>query len=280
MKRMKEPRKLCFHISHPGIRLFPAALLLLIWIGLLITNCAPKPKILPQDRTPENVLRCVLKNRIEFTSQACLLNLQLKGKEAKFSGEVEIFYQTPDSFAFYPRSFLGADIFKAVGADDTLTIYFPEKNQYFSGRISDLGNTRLWSWNIPFQMLLNLILGKEVLMEPEVQFAGKTEKYFVYRYEDEDWTKEYHVDAERCRLVKTSLTQKSSGDYYQIEYKSYTKYDSYEVPGVVKIISSSRENALIKYMERKFNLSIPPTKLRLQIPADSKRVDLKSRESQ
>jgi hypothetical protein len=81
-------------------------------------------------------------------------------------------------------------------------------------------------------------------------------------------------------LVKTSLTQKSSGDYYQIEYKSYTKYDSYEVPRVVKIISSSRENALIKYEERKFNLSIPPTKLRLQIPADSKRVELRSRESQ
>ncbi|MFH1336130.1 MAG: DUF4292 domain-containing protein [Candidatus Zixiibacteriota bacterium] len=277
---MKEPREYCFHIPDLKIRLFPAALLLLIWIGLLITNCAPKPKILPQDRTPENVLRCVQKNRIEFTSQACLLNLRLKGKEAKFSGEVEIFYQAPDSFAFYPRSFLGADIFKAVGAADTLTVYFPGENQYFSGEISDLENTRLWSWNIPFQMLLNLILRKEGLMEPEVQFAGKTEKYFVYRYEDEDWIKEYHVDAERCRLVKTSLTQKSGGDNYQIEYKSYTKYDSYEVPRVVKIISSGQENALIKYEERKFNLSIPATKLRLQIPADSKRVDLRSQESE
>jgi len=277
---MKEPIEYCFHIPDLRIRLFLAAFLLSILTGLLITNCAPKPKILPQDRTPENVLRCILKNRIEFTSQACLLNLQLKGEEAKFSGEVEIFYQTPDSFAFYPRSFLGADIFKAVGADDTLTIYFPEKNQYFSGRISDLENTRLWSWNIPFQMLLHLILGKEDLLEPEVQFAGKTEKYFVYRHEDEDWIKEYHVDAGRCRLVKTSLTEKPGGDNYQIEYKSYTKYDSNEVPKVVKIISSSRENALIKYEERKFNLSIPATKLRLQIPADSKRVDLKSRESE
>jgi len=277
---MNEPREFCFHISDLRIRLFSAALILLIWIGLLITNCAPKPKILPQDRTPENVLRCVQKNRIEFTSQACLLNLQLKGKEAKFSGEVEIFYQAPDSFAFYPRSFLGADIFKAVGTDDTLTIYFPRENQYFSGRISDLENTRLWSWNIPFQVLLNLILREESLMEPEVRFVSKTEKYFVYRCEDENWIKEYHVDAGKCRLLKTSLTQKSSGDYYKIEYKSYTKYESYEVPRVVKIITSGQDIASVKYVERKFNLSIPATKLKLIIPADSKRVDLKSRESE
>jgi len=204
----------------------------------------------------------------------------LKGKEAKFSGGVEIFYQAPDSFAFYPRSFLGTDIFKAVGADDTLAIYFPRENQYFSGRISDLENTQLWSWNIPFQMLLNLILGKEGLMEPNVQFVSKTEKYFVYRYEDENWIKEYHVDDGKCRLVKTNLTQKSSGDSYQIEYKSYTKYDLNEVPRLVKIISSGQENASIKYEERKFNVSIPATKLRLQIPANSKRVNLKSRESE
>jgi hypothetical protein len=277
---MKELIKFRFHVTHIGIRFSSVALLLLIGIGLLITNCAPKPKILLQDRTPENVLHCVQKNKVAFTSQACLLELQLKGKEAKFSGEVEIFYQAPDSFAFSPRSFLGADIFKAVGADDTLTIYFPRESQYFSGKISDLENTRLWSWNIPFSTLLDLILGKQGLLESEVQFIGKMENYFVYRYEDENWIKEYHVDAGRCRLVKTSLMQKSGGDSYQVEYKSYTKHDTYEIPNMVKIVSSNRESVLIKYQERKFNLSIPASKLKLQIPADSKRVDLKSRESE
>lgn len=266
-------------IHNLSIPSFLSILTLYVWCGLLIVNCAPKPRVLPLDRTPENVLQCVLKNKIEFTSQACLLNFQLKGKEAKFSGEVEIFYQAPDSFAFYPRSFLGADIFKAGGADDTLTIYFPRENQYFSGRISDLENTQFWSWNIPFRMLLDLILGKEGLMEPQAQFISKTGKYFVYRYEDENWIKEYHVDDGKCRLVKTSLTQKPSGDNYQIDYKGYKKYDSNEVPRAMKIISSSQENALIKYEERKFNVSIPTAKLRLQIPADSKRASLKSRES-
>ena len=265
----------------PGLRIgLLSLLILLIWCGLIWVNCAPKPKILPQDRTPENVLRCVQKNGIEFTSQAGLIDLQLKGKEAKFSGEVEIFYQAPDSFAFYPRSLLGADIFKAVGADDTLTIYFPRQNQFFSGKISDLENTRLWSWSIPFPVLMKLILGKEGLMEPEVRYVGKTDKYFVYRYEDVKWVEEYYVDAGRCRLVKTSLTPKSGGESYQVEYKSYTKHESNEVPKIVRISSSDRETAMIKYKERKFNLSIPAAKLELQIPADSKRVDLKSRESE
>jgi hypothetical protein len=273
-------RKRYFHIPDLRPRSLPLVLPVLIGVGLLISNCAPKSKLLPQDRTPENVLRCALKNRIDFTSQACLLDLQLKGKEAKFSGEVEIFYQAPDSFAFSPRTFLGADIFKAVGADDTLTIYFPRENQYFSGKISDLENTRLWSWSIPFLTLLELILGKEGGMEPEAEFVGKTDKNFVYRYEDENWVKEYQVNAERCRLVETSLTPRSDGESYRIEYKSYSGYDNYEIPKIMKVVSSSGENVLIKYEERKFDLSIPAAKLRLQIPADSKKVDLKSRESE
>ncbi len=277
---MKELRKIYFRAPDLRFCLLPLVLLVLIAIGLLIINCAPKPKLLPQDRTPENVLQCVLKNRIDFTSQASLLDLQLKGKEAKFSGEVEIYYQAPDSFAFFPRTFLGADIFKAAGADDILTIYFPRENQYFSGKISGLENTRLWSWNIPFRTLLDLILGKEGWMEPQAEFIGKTEKYFVYRYEDTNWVKEYHVNAVRCRLVETSLTHKPDGALYRIDYKSYTRYDNYEIPIIVKIVSSNRETAMIKYQERKFDITLPATKLRLQIPADSKRVDLKSRKAE
>jgi hypothetical protein len=275
---MKEPTASYSRPPDPRIPLLNL-LILFIWCGLILVNCAPKPKIFPQDRTPENVLRCVSKNKIEFTSQACLLNLRLKGKESKFSGEVEIFYHEPDSFAFYPRSFLGADIFKAAGAGDTIIIYFPGENRYFSGKISDLEDSRLWSWNIPFKMLLDLILGKEGWIEPQAEFIDKTKNNFVYRCEDQDWSKEYHVDAERCRLVKTGLTQKPGGDSYQIEYKRYSKYDSNEIPQVVKITSSTGENASIRYEERKLNLPIPAAKLKLTIPLDSKRAYLKSRDS-
>ena len=170
---------------------------------------------------------------------------------------------------------MGINVFKALGEGDSLIIYFPKENQYFTGNYSDLENTRLWSWKIPFRVLLDLISGKMGTMEPNVQYVSQTDDLFVYRYEDENWIKEHYVDAGRCRLTKSRLTQKANGDYYQIEYRNYSKYDDKEMPKVVKIVSSSQDIVSIKFWEWKFDLQIPETKFKLQIPSDSKRLELK-----
>ena len=184
-----------FFIPYLGIRFILAGFAIYAWCGLWIAGCAPKPGISSQIRTPENVLKCVREYRIEFTSLACLLDLQLKGKEARYSGSVEIYYQAPDTVAFYPRSFLGVNIFEATGKGDSLTIYFPKENQYFTGSYSDLENTRLWSWKIPFPLLFESITGKEGLMDPGVKYITRMDNLYVYGFEDENWVKEYYVDA-------------------------------------------------------------------------------------
>ncbi len=251
---------------------------LCVWVGFMITDCAPKPRILPQDRTSENVLRCARQNTVEFTSLAGLLDLQLKGKAAKYSGTVEIYYQAPDTFAFYPRSFFGMNIFEAFGQDDSLTVYFPKENQYFTGKYSDLENTRLWSWHIPFRLLSDLILGKGGLSDSNLVYFCNTRDWFGYRSEDENWIKEYYIDAGKCRLTKSKLTRKKNGEYYLIDFKSYKKYGQGENPEVVRVVSSIGDVASIKFREMKFDFSVPERKLKLQIPSDSKRVELQRNE--
>jgi len=239
-------------------------------------GCGPKPKILPQNRTPENVLRCTLENRIEFETMACLLDLKLKGKEAKFSGTVEFFYQAPGTFAFYPRTFFGMDVFKASGKDDSLTIYFPKGNQYYNGSFSDLENTKFWNWKIPLKMLLDMILGRDSLTEQNVRYSSSTENLYLYTSEDENWTKEYWIDVLRCRLMRSQFMQKSGGEVYQIDFEDYTRYGQMETPKVIKIKSQTQESAQIRFQERRLNLPIPEKKFLLQIPPDAKRVDFES----
>lgn len=271
------PSRAHFGVSPFGI-FFITAFGLWVWVGLIITDCAPIPKILPQDRTPENVLRCARQNTVEFTSLAGLLDLQLKGKAAKYSGTVEIYYQAPDTFAFYPRSFFGMNIFEALGQDDSLTVYFPKENQYFAGKYSDLENTRLWSWQIPFRLLSDLILGKEGLSDSDLVYFHSTGDWFGYKSEDENWIKEYYVDAAKCRLTQSRLTRKENGEYYLIDFKSYRRYGKSEKPAMVKIVSSTGDVASVKFREMKFDFSVPERKLRLQIPSDSKKVDLQRNE--
>jgi len=117
--------------------------------GFLIIDCAPKPKLLPENRTPQNVLRCAQKNQIEFETFACLMDLKLKGKGANFSGTVEFFYKHPDTFSFCPRTFFGTGTFKVRGEDDSLTIYFPKQNEFYRGSFSDFEKTELWNWKLP-----------------------------------------------------------------------------------------------------------------------------------
>jgi outer membrane lipoprotein-sorting protein len=245
-------------------------------VGFLIVSCAPKPKLLPENRTPENVLRCAQKNQIEFETFACLMDLKLKGKEAKFSGTIEFFYKRPDTFSFYPRTFFGMGMFKARGEDDSLTIYFPKQNEFYRGSFSDFEKTGLWSWKISLDMLLKMILGRDGLIEENARYTGNTKDLFLYEYEDENWIKEYWIDSRICRLTKSLWKQKRDGEFYQIEYKNFTTQNHIEIPKVISIKSRTKESARIKFLERKFNPPLPPKKFELKIPPDAKRVDFET----
>ena len=244
--------------------------------GFLIMSCGPKPKLLPQNRTPENVLRCAQENQIEFETFACLMNLKLKGKEAKFSGTVEFFYKHPNTFSLYPRTFFGMGMFKVIGIDDSLTIYFPKQNEFYSGSFSDFQKTGLWSWEISLDVLLDMILGRGGLSEENMRYVGNTEGLFLYKFEDENWIKECWIDPRRCRLTKSRWRPKREREIYQIEYKNFTRYDHVEIPKVISIKSRTKDSARIKFIERKLNPPLPPKKFELKIPPDAVRVTFES----
>ncbi|MGB8656209.1 MAG: DUF4292 domain-containing protein [Candidatus Zixiibacteriota bacterium] len=259
-------------IPHPQIGLPAAGLYLSVLLGFLLLGCAPKPRLLPENRTPEGVLKCARENRIQLQTFACLANLKLKDKEAGFSGTVEFYYQAPGEFAFYPRSLFGMDLFKAKGENDSLTIYFPKENEYFRGSFSDFEKSRLWSGKIAFTVLLDVILGRDGLMEQSVRYEGSSEDLFLFKSEDDSWAREYWVDPGRCRLKKSTLVPKGEERSYQIEYRDFARYDQAEMAKSIRIKSGQKESAQITFLERRFNLTIPPRKLELQIPPDAKPV--------
>ena len=253
----------------------------LLLTAFLTFNCAPKPKILLEERTPQNVLKCAFKNQIEFEAFACIMNLKLKGEKAKFSGTVEFFYNSPDLFSFYPRSFWGTNIFKAKGEDDSLTIYFPNNNEYYTGNFSDFEKSALWGLNIDLKTLLKIITGENDLSKEDVVYAGQDKNNFIYEFEDERWHRQYWIDFKRCRLTQSEWTDKERGEVYRIEYKNFVTFQEHESDGsyqdvelarIIEVKSSTKESAKIKFIERKFNLPIPEKKFQLKIPPDAKRV--------
>jgi hypothetical protein len=251
---------------------FGLVLFLLGLAGFYVNGCGPKPKLPPQDRTPESVLRCAQENYIKFDTFAGLLNLKLKGEDAKFSGTIEFFYKNPDTFSFYPRTFFGIGMFKAKGEDDSLTIYFSKQNEFYSGSFSDFQEAGLWSWEISLEMLLKVILGQAGLADLGVRYTGREMDMFSYAFEDDDWIKDFLVDSRSCRLTQSQCKAKKGGGSYRIEYKNFKTQKQVDVPKIISIRSQNGDYAQIKFLERKFNLALPPEKFEIQIPSDAKRV--------
>jgi len=195
-------------VRSPALRF---VLFLLGLAALLIAGCGPKPKLLPEDRTPEKVLRCALGNRVEFDTFACLMKLKLKGEDAKFAGTIEFFYKHPGTFSFHPRTLFGMGMFKAGGTGDSLTIYFPKQNEFYAGSFSDFEKTSLWDWEIPLEILLELILGKGGWSDQPPRYAGRGVDMFSYASEDDAWKKTFLVDSRTCRLIQSWWSPKTGG---------------------------------------------------------------------
>ena len=251
---------------------------LLALAAFLILNCAPKPKILPEERTPQKVLKCAARNHIEFDTFACIMNLKLKGEKTKLSSTVEFFYQSPDLFSFYPRSFWGANVFRAKAEGDSLTFYFPNDNEFYAGSFSDFEKSGVWGLEIDIEILLEIITGGDGLNEDDMLYQGQDKNNFIYESEDERWIKQYWIDSKKCRLIRSTWIDKKWDEVYQIEYRNFANFEGVELARTIKVESNGNESAQIKFIERKFDFPIPEKKFQLKIPPDAKRVIFESKE--
>jgi hypothetical protein len=261
-------------LSAHGLNILNLSLLLAFSLifTLLVAGCGPKPKLLPEERTPDGVLDCALQNKIEFDTFAALLNLKLKGQEGKFSGTIEFFYRHPDSFSFYPRTLFGIGAFKAAGKGDSLTIYYPKQKEFYRGNFSELEETELWSWDIPLDLVVDMILSGREQVNPDVHIIQAKKDRFQYGFEDEDWIREYWIESHRCRLTESRWVKKGNGESYQVEYENFTTRYRSDLPRIITIKSGSGDWVRIKFLERKFDPSLSPRKFVFEVPPDAKRI--------
>jgi hypothetical protein len=252
------------------------ALAFLALTAILFASCAPKPKLLPEQITPENVLRCTLQNQMEFETLACLVKMKIKGPKAKFSGTVEFLFKNPGTFVFYPRTLFGIGGFRAKGEEDSLTIYFPRRNEFFRGSFSDFDESSPLEWNLPLHLLLQMILGRSGLSNGETKYAGREGDIFHYGLENDTWQISYWVDSRRCRLTKARWARQEDGNVFEAEYDGFKRKGLVEIPSVILIRSQPGYSAILKFLERKFDKPLADDLFDLRIPSDAVRVTFES----
>ncbi len=266
----------CMSRKRSGLLPLGRTLAFLALTTLLLASCGPKPKLLPEETTPENVLRCTLDNQMEFETLACLVKMKIKGPESKFSGTVEFLFRNPDTFIFYPQTLFGIGGFRAKGEKDSLTIYFPRRNEFFRGSFSDFDEASPLEWDLPLHLLLQMILGRSGLSNDETKYAGREGDIFSYGSEDDTWRMGYWVDSRRCRLTKARWTRREDGNVFEAEYGGFKRKGPVEIPSDISIRSQPGYSVTLKFLERKFDKPLADDLFDLRIPSDAVRVTFES----
>jgi hypothetical protein len=266
----------CMSRKRSGLLLLGRVLVFLALTAILLSSCAPKPRLLPEETTPENVLRCTLDNQMEFETLVCLVKMRIKGPESKFSGTVEFLFRNPDTFVFYPQTLFGIGGFRAKGEEDSLTIYFPRRNEFFRGSFSDFDEVSPLEWDLPLYLLLQMILGRSGLSSGETKYTGREGDIFRYGSENRTWQISYWVDSRRCRLIKARWIQRESGNVFEAEYGGFKRSRVAETPSVISIRAQPEYSATLTFLERKFDKPLADDLFDLRIPSDAVRVTFKS----
>lgn len=245
----------------------PRPIVLLVTLTAIL-SCAP-PK--PVDEGALASFRQLRASRAtQYQSAAYLIDLRLNTDGRKYSVTTELYF-SGDSIGIYGRGLLGKSAYRGHILDDTVLIYFPTENQYFSAPL--VANQRVNSCDRSGEVLLYVLslLGRgenDTAGRNDINPAGRWAEYRDGRFDV------------RLRLTGTGYPQDeirvdhTCGDSIAITYQ-ITK-DQYPFFRPREILYSNRTtNFRAKgfVREQKYNLPIPAKKFAVTIPATAARID-------
>jgi len=93
---------------------------------------------------------------------------------------LELFYKRPDRIIFHPRSSWGSGFFKAQLSQDSITMYFPQAQEYYKDELEVFLKKLNWGWEMKLQELLAVIVNKKIDSLP--QAVIKYKKFKPYEH--------------------------------------------------------------------------------------------------
>jgi len=182
---------------------------------------------------------------------AYLFDLKIYNNGKKNSVRLDL-YRKEDSLAIYARGYLGKGVLKGQINKDSILIFFPTENQFYSGKINKLLKDNCFE-NIPFEKLLIDIFK----MTPDNIDYSFGETYLSINEEKFD-SRKYRLAAKNCSEYIELEYDREKGRLV-LEKLKYSRED-----GKFRLDAKRRKLRLdIKLPDEKFQISIPPTASRI-----------------
>ncbi len=182
---------------------------------------------------------------------AYLFDVKIYRDGRKNSVRLDI-YRTADMMALFARGYLGKGVLKGLITKDSILIYFPTENEYFSGKVSELIGEKCAD-GLPFEKLINRLFQKL-----PVELEDKFPQFYINVISEKGKTREYRLISEECpENIELGYDYKNSR--FILNKIDYSNSDE------TFRFSANRRKV-------KTNINIPAEKLELKIPASAIRI--------
>ncbi|PKK84919.1 MAG: hypothetical protein CVT49_01830 [candidate division Zixibacteria bacterium HGW-Zixibacteria-1] len=184
---------------------------------------------------------------------AFLYDVKIYREGKKNSVRLDV-YRTGDRLAIFARGYLGKGVLKGLVLPDSIIIYFPTENEFYSGKLNELISKSCSEKNNLERMLIDLFVKRPV----EIDYSMTD--FYVSILSDKGKKQQF-------RLESTSCAESAELQYDFLESRFILE----------KIDFSNRDESFRFKAERRkqrLNVNIPAEKLDLSIPDDAVRINL------
>jgi len=184
----------------------------------------------------------------EGKGDAYLFDMKITRNGKKNSVRLDV-YRTADSIAFFARGYLGKGVVKGLLTAESLLVYFPTENEFYTGPMGDLLGTGCFE-DMPFERLL-----LDIFDRVPAEFEDTYRQYYLNILKESKNERRYRLIARNC--PETIDIQ------YDLKERRYIpeRFEYENQDGSLKIRASRRKYRL--------NTGLPAEKFRVPITSDA-----------
>jgi len=192
-------------------------------------------------------------NYTEGKGDAFLYDVKIYREGKKNSVRLDV-YRKNDSLALFARGYLGKGVLKGLAVSDSIVIYFPTENEYFSGKLNELIYKSCAEQDNLEQMLIDLFVMRPV--ELEYSMAD----FYVTVLNDKGKKQQFRLESKNC-AESARLEYDFKDNRFLLEKIQFSNRDD-----TFRLTAQRRKHRL--------DINIPAEKFIIPIPPEAVRIDL------
>ncbi len=243
-----------------------------------IIGCAgSKPNLQtdPHAFSPEQVIQKIGENRAKVKTLAGSGKIIVNIPAQKFTGDLTVRVQRPDSLFIKTEAILGVDVGFLFADGVNFSSYSPIDNHHFSGPVDRIDGLVLFQMEIDYPELLNSVIGVPYFpTSSDTKMSARGGK-LVFEQKLRDQNLRYEVDAQKFVITRIELSNDAGEMFFRQTFKRFRKVRGVWLPRhIVLTRPQNREQLTVWYSAVKPNTPIRPKDFQYKVPDNAESVIL------